>query len=295
MAKPRKILAHARSVASIRTVTRSMEMVSTVRFKRVHEQVVASRPYVRHVAEMVGDLVDRAKPGELDHPMLTGPEGVKSVILLVLVSERGLCGAYNAAVGRIAAQRRRSLVDAGWDCRVQVVGRRGVRAVRSRGLEIERVRDPLPYPPAYHDASRLAGEFSEEFVGGQVGGLEVAYMQFVSAGRQHAAIAPLLPLSEFEPPERFIPSGREPLGYDLMPDRAALLDRLLPMAFRLRLFQCFLDAAASEQVMRMRAMRSASDNAEEMIHNLTVRYNRARQSQITTELAEIMGGREGVA
>ncbi len=127
-----------------------------------------------------------------------------------------------------------------------------------------------------------------DFVAGRIGGLEVAYMQYLSSGRQSAVIAQVLPLTYATPPATT--PGLAPVPYEFVPSPREILDRLLPATVRLRLYQCFLDAAVTEQMARIQAMRAATDNADDMLHNLTVRYNRDRQAQITTELAEILGG-----
>ena len=295
MAKARKTLKHARSIRSIHAVTGSMEKVATVRFKRAHEHVASARPYIRRLAELVGDLVHRSNGEQLAHPLLAEPDsGCKADVLLAITSHRGLCGAYNDALARIAAERAGQLSEAGYEVLVHAVGKRGTRQLRAKGLRIDRHYADLPHPPEYPAIAALADELAGQFLAGKISGLEVAYMQFVSSGVQKPAVALILPLSQLAPPSRFRPVGREPIPYEIIPSTRQLLDRLLPQMLRLKLYQCFTDAAAAEEIMRMRAMRLASDNAEEMIHKLTVRYNRQRQSQITTELAEIVGGREGV-
>jgi len=295
MAKARKILEHAKSIRNIHAVTGSMEKVATVRFKHAHEHVASARPYIRRLAELVGDLVSRCDGAQLDHPLLAEPDAeCKTDVLLAITSHRGLCGAYNDGVARTAIERAAQLAEAGYEVLVHAVGKRGTRQLRARGLRIDRQYTDLPHPPAYPAVAALADELAGQFLAGQISGLEVAYMQFVSSGVQKPAVAQILPMSQLASPQRFSPTGGEPIPYEILPSTGQLLDRLLPQTLRLKLYQCFTDAAAAEEIMRMRAMRSASDNAEEMIHKLTVRYNRQRQSQITTELAEIMGGREGV-
>jgi F-type H+-transporting ATPase subunit gamma len=149
----------------------------------------------------------------------------------------------------------------------------------------------LTGPPDFAAVGELADEFLAAYQDGRIGGLEVGYMQFVSPGRQSPSIAPLLPLSDVREASPQHAEADEPVRYDLMPSAHEILERLLPATVRLRLYQCFLDAAVGEQIARITAMRAANKNADEMIHDLTLRYNRLRQSQITTELAEILGGR----
>lgn len=297
MAKTRNILKHVRTVKSIRTVTRAMQTVASVRFRAAHERVASFGPFAAHVGIAVEDLLRRAEPREMDHPLLTAPEGLKHDVLLVLTSDRGLCGSYNQAVLQLALHRLGQLTSAGYEVDVQVVGARGVRYLEFRGVGIDRVHTGLGDLPEYEVVGALADEAMAALLDGRISGLEVAYMQFATSGLQRPAIAQILPIAELPGDE----GGAEEAGadealaelapYDFYPSRREILARLLPETVRLQLYQCFLDAGAAEQFMRRAAMQAATDNAEDMIRHLRILCNRARQMQITTELAEIMGGR----
>lgn len=294
MAKARAILKRIKAIKSTRTITKTMEMISTARFKRTHDRVVAARPYTDRMASIVGDLVGSLTDKSNAHPLLVCDESVKRDVLLVMTANRGLCGSYNSAVLRLALERRQQLRDAGGEVLLHVVGKRGVQFLKFRNHKIELTYTQFDYMPKYEDVSKLADELIEQFIQKKIGGLEVAYTQFVSSSSQKPAIAQVLPLSVL-PPARELPavSTVKPI-YEFLPSSDHVLSALLPAAVRLRLYQCFLDAAVSEQMARMTSMRSASDNADDILHDLTVRYNRTRQGQITTELAEIMGGRVGL-
>ncbi|HUS47991.1 MAG TPA: ATP synthase F1 subunit gamma [Phycisphaerae bacterium] len=293
MAKARRISRHIRTVRNIHGVTRAMHLVSTLRFRRAYDSLGAVRPYVASLVEMAADAIARA--GEpVSHPLLEGDESVRREVLLVLSSRRGLCGAYNNGVARIAAERTGQLADAGYDVLLRCAGKRGQLILESKGFDVDRTYDGFDRAPDARTVGLLADELMREFLDGAVSGLEVAYTQFVSSGRQRPAIAQILPLTQLEPPKPVLPTAAEPVPYECMPSASELLEILLPEAARMKLYQCFVDAHVSEQIARMTAMRSATDSAEEMIRDLTARYHRARQAQITTELAEIMGGREGV-
>jgi F-type H+-transporting ATPase subunit gamma len=293
MAKARRILKRVKAVRNIRTVTRTMEMVASARFRKAHDGAVATRPYTDHLTDLVGDLLARSGEGVLHHPLLEEPARVTCDVLMVLTSNTGLCGPYNALVLATARERLKQLQAAGGQVSVQVAGKRGVQHFHYLRIKVDKAYLDSKHAPSYEQVAEMADAFMEDFLAGRIGGLEVAYTQYFRSGQQSPAVAQLLPLSQIEPPPR--PDGRRAAEYEFLPSPRELLDCLLPAVVRLRLYQCFLDAAVTEQVSRIRAMRAATENADEMIHDLTVLYNRTRQAQITTELAEIIGGAAGVA
>jgi len=292
MAKTKKILNRIKAAQNIRTVAKAMEMMASTQFKKSHDQTVLARPYTQQLSDLVGDLVARGGLERMDHPLLQGRESqIKRDVMIIITSDRGLCGDYNRAVLKLAMERRGQLVEAGYDVVLHVVGKKAVQRLKSLGLAVEHEYPQLGYPPGYEKAGALADQLMEAFLGGKIGGVEMAYTQFISSGRQGPAISQVLPLSQLESPPPALPVTGEPAPYEFLPSADEILSELLPATVRIRLYQCFLDASVAEQVSRMQAMRAAGDNADEMIHELTVRHNRLRQSQITTELAEIMGGR----
>jgi F-type H+-transporting ATPase subunit gamma len=288
VAKTRKVIKRIRAVGNIRTVTKTMEMVASTRFRRAHVRAVAARPYTDRLAGLVGDLVERCGRDMLRHPLLTEHEDIHRDVLVVITSDTGMCAGYNSSVLSVAIVRYEQLVEAGYEVLLRVAGRRGAGALRFRGLPIDRVLTVGGHQPSFAAAAELAEELMTDFAAGRIGGLEVAYMQYLSSGRQSAVIAQVLPLA-YTAPSPTTP-GMTAVPYEFVPSPREILDRLLPATVRLRLYQCFLDAAVTEQMARIRAMRSATENADQMLHDLTVRYNRDRQAQITTELAEILGG-----
>ena len=290
MAKARRILKHANAVKNIRTITRTMEMVAAARFKRTHDLAASARPYTDHLAGMVADIIDRMPPEKLKHPLMNSPQDVQTVVLLVLTSNRGLCGSFNTAVLRLACERMEQLRDSGYKVRLHVIGKRGIQFFRFRKIPVDLEYRDFTDMPDYRDIRIVADELMDVYLGGEISDLEIAYMQFISAGRQSASIAQILPISELPSVVGALP-GQEDLEYEMLPSPERLFEELLPMAVVQKIYQCFMDAAVSEQVMRIAAMHGATESADEMIQKLTVKYNRVRQSQITTELAEIMGGR----
>jgi len=293
VAKARRILKHANAVKNIRTITRTMGMVAAARFKRTHDRAVAARPYTDHLAGMVADIVDRVPREKLDHPLMTAPEGVRTLVMLVITSNRGLCGSFNTAVLRLASERMAQLQESGYKVHLHVLGKRGIQYFRFRRIEVAVEYRDFTDMPEYEDIRRVAGELMDVYLAGDISDLEIAYMQFISAGRQSASIAQILPMSDLPSIAQRRP-GEEALPYDFHPSPEELFKDLLPVAVIQKIYQCFMDAAVSEQVMRIAAMHGATEAADEMIQKMTVKYNRVRQSQITTELAEIMGGRMGL-
>lgn len=296
MAKARKVLKRVKAVKSIRTVTKTMEMVATARFRRTHQRVSATKPYVEKLSSTVSELVSRGVAEGADHPLLKTPTTLKRDVLLVLTSNRGLAGAYNSSVLRLAMERLRQLKADGNDVHVQAVGRRGIQFMKFRRQPTEKTYTTFDRLPTYEQVKDVADGLMARFIAGEISGLEVAYMQFVSSGKQRPAIAKVMPLTDLvtTPEAGELPKGAPAPAFELLPSAEGILTRLLPLAVRMKLFQCFLDAAVSEQIMRIAAMRAATDSADDMIHRLTVMYNRTRQGQITTELAEIMGGSAGL-
>jgi F-type H+-transporting ATPase subunit gamma len=292
MAQARKILKRIKAVRNIRTVTKTMAMVASTRFKRAHDRAVAARPYTDRLADVVGDLMARGGQKKLSHPLLREQESVRRDVLLVLTSHTGMCGGYNALVSSVAVARFKQIRAGGYEVLIRLVGKRGIQPLRFHGCPIDRLLPEFEHHPTYAEIAGVADELMAEFVAGKISGLEVAYTQYLSSGQQSAVIAQLLPLTYMLPPPA--PPGITPPPYEFLPSARQILNQLLPTTVRLRLYQCFLDAAVTEQAARIRAMKAATENADEMLHDLTVYYNRRRQAQITTELAEIMGGAAGV-
>jgi F-type H+-transporting ATPase subunit gamma len=290
VAKARKILKHRNAVKNIRTITRTMGMVAAARFKRTHDRAVAARPYTDQLAGMVADIVERVPPKKLNHPLMAPVEGVQTLVMLVITSNRGLCGSFNTGVLRLACERMEQLQQSGYKVLLHVIGKRGIQYFRFRGIEVAQAYRDFTDMPDYEGIRQASVELMDMYLDGKISDLEIAYMQFISAGRQSPSIAQILPMSDLPSLARSRP-GEEILPYDFYPSPEDLFEELLPVAIVQKIYQCFMDAAVSEQVMRIGAMHGATEAADEMIQKMTVKYNRVRQSQITTELAEIMGGR----
>jgi len=295
MGSLRGIRKRTRAVGSIRTIMRTMEMVATARFKQMHDRAVAARPYIDRLSELIGDMVARCDGEKLEHPLLAPADESKPDVLLLITSNRGLCGSYNHGVFRLALERLGQVIEAGLQAEVHVVGKRGLRTLRARGFHVDRAYTGWDSIPSYEQVGELTDRFVEQFLEGRIAGLEIAYTQFVSSETQSPAIAQVLPLGVLEAPRRRLPIAGEPAPYEFMPSVKAVVNELLPKVVPMRIYQCFMDSAASEQMMRIKSMRLATENADEMLRDLRMRYNRLRQTEITKELAEIVGGRGSAA
>jgi len=292
MARARKILRRLRSIRNIHEVTRAMYMISTARFKHSHDRLAASRPYLKGILDVAAEALSFRPPGTAPDALQRPGPADKPWALVVIASRRGLCGSFNNAVAGAAAEHARKGRQAGATIRVRSSGHRGQLILEALGCPVEKAYpqfDRIPDAPAVR---AIADELMREFRQGALQGVEVAFTRFVSAARQKPGVVRLLPL-EIAPSEG--PRAKvEPAAPTFLPDAETVRRRIVPEAVRARLYECFLEASVSEHVARMTAMRYASENAQDLMHELTVRYNRARQSQITMELAEIMGGRQGV-
>jgi F-type H+-transporting ATPase subunit gamma len=279
-------------VRNIKKITRTMQLIATARFQAAMNRAVASRPYTDKLAEMVADLSGVA--GEVRHPLMEVHGGKDRSALVVVTSNRGLCGGYNAAVLRAALEHIAAHEQAQAAVEAHVVGKKGIAAFRFRGREMAARITDIDDRPRYEQVEPLARSLTQGFLEGRYGAVHVAYMRFYSVGRQRPEVIRLLPLAQ-APTGAGAAAGERAAQYEILPSAEELLERLLPAVVRMRLYQSFLDAAVSEQIARMAAMKAATEAAEEMIGSLTREYNRARQSQITLELLDIVGGANALA
>jgi F-type H+-transporting ATPase subunit gamma len=295
MANRRVIVKRRKAVRNIRKITRTMQLIATARFQAAMNRATASRPYVDKLAEMVADL--SRLTGELTHPLMESHGGEGKSALVVVTSNRGLCGGYNANVLRAALEHLAAQERAGVATELHAVGKKGISALRFRGREPAHTITGIEDKPSYKVIEELlARPLVEGFLAGRYAAVWVAYMRFHSAGRQRPEVFRLLPLARDAAAAGAAGERRGPVPqYEILPSPEALLDKLLPASVRMRLYQSFLDAAVSEQIARMSAMKAATEAAEDMIRGLTLQYNRARQTQITMELLDIVGGAAALA
>jgi F-type H+-transporting ATPase subunit gamma len=292
MAKARKLEKRRKSIRGIRKITRTMELIATAQFKRAMDRAAAATAYTRRITALVDNL---ARSGlQVTHPLLEAHPETNRAILLVLSANRGMCGGYNASLLRLAQARFGELRKTVPELRLEVSGKRGISAFRFRKSEPDETFTHFEDKPRFEEVDVLATRYLEEFGAGSLDRLDVAYTKFESLSRQHAVAETLLPLGKPEAPE----DEEEPFAqspYEFLPSAESILQELVPTSFKVKLFKCFLDAAASEQIARMIAMKTATENADSMIRHLTMVYNRARQGQITSELLEVISGAEALA
>jgi F-type H+-transporting ATPase subunit gamma len=290
MAKARALERRRRSIRSIRKITRTMELIARAKFKKAMDRASAAGAYTARVTALVGHLAEAGL--EVSHPLLEPRPDIRAGTLLVLSANRGLCGGYNSSVLRLAYARLESLRQEGVEARVEVSGKRGISAFRFRRIPTDESFTHFDDRPAFDHVDVLAARYLDEYLAGRLDQLDVAYTRFESASRQQAVIETLLPLARLAGDEQDNhAAGPE---FEFFPSAESILDEIVPMSFKVRLFKCFLDAAASEQIARMVAMKAATENADSMISSLAMAYNRARQGQITGELLEIIGGAEAL-
>lgn len=290
MANRRVLIKRRKAARNIRKITRTMQLIATARFQAAFNRATATKPYSRKLAELAADLARAA--GEVQHPLLATHDDVARSELVVVTSDRGLAGGYNANVLRAAIAHLEAERAAGRTVRVHMVGKKGINFFRFLRRPMDEQTLAFGDKPRFDQVEPLANAVMDRFLRAEIAAAHVAFMQFHSAGVQRPAVVQLLPLaaSGDEAGAAAGTAGGRQIEYEFSPGPAELLDELLPATVRMRLFQAFTDAAVSEQVARMVAMKAATDAAEEMIRALTLQYNRARQTQITMELLDIVGG-----
>ena len=286
MARTRDIKKRIGAVRTIQRITKAMQMIATVKFTTALQRAKAARPFTDRVFRLVEEVLG-AEP-DFIHPLIQPPaESPGRQRLLVITSNRGLCGAYNANVLRASMEHIRRLTAAGQALDLETAGKKAVGYFRFQRITIAQ-RHSFGDEPPYEEIERLGERYIQEFTGGRHDEVRVAFMRFVSSSRQVPEVFPLLPLRPQKPDSAAVAQA-EAL-YEFGPSVQEVLSELLPLAVKSALYQAFLDAAVSEQIMRMVAMKAATENTKELSKLLNRRFNRARQGQITTELMEVISG-----
>ena len=305
-----------------------MELVATAQFKKAMEKAVAADAYTKRLVGLVHDL---AESEPLSHPLLVERKqdrSQKNVVLLTLSANRGMCGGFNAGVMRLATQRLKGFQKDYAGVSLEVSGKRGISAFKFRGIDIDQSYTNLQDKPTLELINELADHYLELFITEKIDRLDVCYTKFESISKQYPVIETLLPIAALtvegdinavkddsdkdlkkaamvRKADDMIADGtdtgaarlksRSNALFEFLPSPESILEELIPKAFKTKLFKCFLDSAVSEQIARMVAMKSATESADKMIGLLTTSYNRARQSQITNEILEIISGADALA
>ena len=292
MANIRELDKRRKSVRNIRKITRTMELIATARFKKAMDRAAAANDYTDRITQIVRDLA--AAGLEVSHPLLAERSELKAATLLMLTSNRGLCGGYNGSVIRAASLRSKELKgQVSSELNFEISGKRGVSAMKFRNVKISQAYLDFEDQPAFDAVAVIADRLMEEFIAGKIDRLDVAYTRFISSSKQEAVVETLLPLSSPDASETASGTGPNK-DFEFLPSAESILEEVVPASFRVKLFKCFLDAAVSEQIARMVAMKSATENAGDIIKQLSMTFNRARQSKITQEIMEIIGGVEAL-
>ena len=281
-----------KSVESTKKITRAMELISATRVVKAQDRAAAARPYSEQITSVILDLVQAG--AAKDHPLLRDNPDANIAAVVVVTSDRGLCGGYNTSVIRMAEREIKAHQEAGREYALIVVGTKGEQYFRFRDYRIDATFPGVTDQPTYEDARRVAGAVRERFETGTLASVDLAYTRYINSGTQEAVVRRFLPL-EVEVDEAAAASSTGPsadLEYE--PSPSGILDEILPRYVESRIFSALLDASASEHAARQRAMKAATDNAEELKTKLTRIMNRARQDSITTEIMEIVGGAEAL-
>ncbi len=282
-----------KSVQATKKITRAMELIAASRIVKAQARVAAAVPYADGITDVVRSL--QAASGGSNSPLLVPRPSIHKAAQIIIAADRGLCGGYNATVIRAGEAQMRVHQAQGRDAAIIAVGRKVESYFRFRGQPIDATFAGFSDNPTYEDARGVAASVVGRFEREDLDLVELVYTRFISAGRQEIVVRPLLPLDR----EGFEPVEGEPAAavgdYEFEPSPEVILNTLLPRYAEARVYAALLNAAASEHAARQRAMKAATDNAEELINTYTRRMNRARQDSITTEIMEIVGGAEALS
>jgi F-type H+-transporting ATPase subunit gamma len=284
-----------RSMQATKKITRAMELIAASRIVKAQQRVQAAVPYSEQITEVVKDLA--AAGASSDSPLLAGRSEIRNKCYVVITADRGLCGGYNAGVQRAAEGEIKADVRAGLGYEIIPIGKKAESYFRFREYRLGRSFQGFSENPTYQNAKEIGQHVVGLYADGQVDSVELVYTRFISAGNQEVVLRPLVPLSSDT-----VAGGDGKAGsgdgsgsdYEFEPDPTTILDTLLPRYVEARIYAALLNAAASEHAFRQRAMKSATDNADELIRNLSIVMNRARQDSITTEIMEIVSGAEAL-
>jgi F-type H+-transporting ATPase subunit gamma len=289
MAQTRELKRRIKSIRKTRQITKTMEMVSTSKLKRASDRVHAARPY----AERLGEVISRLMDPELRerYPLLRKPETVKRAAVVLITSNRGLAGAFNVNLIREARRVMDRVREHGAEVELHAVGRKGIGFFRFQKQAMATSRIDITDRPSADDALSVIDPLRERFESGELDEVYIVYAQFRSALSTPPAVMKVLPVEEKEPAaDQGQAAGKWQANYELSPSGDQLLTQILPLYVRNSMYRALVETAASEHGARRTAMKNATDNAGDILDLLNRTYNRARQAQITQEIAEIVGG-----
>lgn len=288
MASLRDIRKRIRTVKNTQKITKAMKMVSAAKLRRSQERVEAARPFADKIHETVSALARRAHDlGEAPNPLLAERENPRRIELIVMTSDRGLCGGFNSNTARRALRFLFDNKGSYDEIRVSTIGKKGYEALMRERVNIRQNYEGVFDRLTFARAKEIAEEACQAYVEDELDGVYLLYNEFVNAATQRLSLVQLLPVVPLDVSDDLV-------DYDYEPSRGELLDALLPRHFATQLYRALLESVASEHGARMSAMDSASKNAKDVVDRLTLAYNRARQAAITKELMEIISGAEAL-
>lgn len=279
-----------KTMSSTKKITRAMELIAATRIAKAQQRVAASRPYADQITNVIRSLASAGAAN--GQPLLTPKTDVKTVAYIVIAADRGLAGAYNSSVIRLTERAIQADLAAGRSYVLITCGKKAEDYFRFRKYTISASFKGFSESPTYENARAVAAEVVSRFESGAVDQVELTYTQFLSAGSQRPVMRRFMPIDLGEPGETA--TGGASAGYEFEPEPVSILGSLLPRYVESRLYAAMLEGAASEHAARQRAMKSATENAGELIKKLSLQMNAARQAAITTEIMEIVGGAEAL-
>lgn len=288
--KARDIRRRIKTVESTKKITNAMQLIAASRIAKAQARAERSRPFARAIGEMIEMLASQAKSS----PLLAGRPETKSVGIIVITGDRGLAGAYNSNVLKEAQRVSQRHREAGRTTRVTSVGRKGAGFFKFRGVPLAATFQAMSDKPAYADAKQIAKGVITDYLSGDVDLVMLSYTEFLSAGVQRAKVAQILPVPQSETEKDKKTEGPQ-AQFDFEPEPEELLDALLPRYVEMKIYGAMLESSTSEHAARMRAMKSATDKAEDLIKSYQLRANKARQAEITGEIADIVGATEALS
>lgn len=291
--KERVLRRRINSVQTTKKITRAMELIAATRVVKAMNRAKAARPYAEKITGVIEDLA--AGGTGVDHPLLQEADEIRKIAYVVVTSDRGLAGPYNSAVIRATEREIMAAQTEGKDYSLILIGKKANDYFRFRNYRIDAAFGAMTDSPTYEDARAVADKVAEMFTAGDCDQVILAYQEFVSMGTQRVAVRRFLPLQSMEVvAEAGGGDAQAAALFEFEPSPAAVLQSLLPKYVESRMFSALLDASASEHANRQRAMKAATDNAEDLIVKLGRELSRARQAAITTEIMEIVGGAEAL-
>ncbi|MCR4316395.1 MAG: ATP synthase F1 subunit gamma [Planctomycetes bacterium] len=295
MAKAKAILKRKRSIVNTKRITRTMEMISAVKFRQSQNSVKGTATYRKKLEQIMGDLSHLSS--NFKHPLVEKRE-VKKIAYIVLTSKRGLCGAFNAnlvrhALTEIAADRAKGI-----EVEINVVGKKGMSYFKAAREKIHQTYHSVSEDPSYEDVTKIMVEFEKRYEDGEIDGFKISYQKLHSLSKQSPSTDVILPIEFLDETSEDEADGNSKLqkkiDYIFDPDPERVLTQILPLYVRIGIFSRFQEHLVGEHFARMVAMKNATENANEMTKMLSRAYNRARQTQITSEICDLMGGVEAL-